>query len=81
MRAISSLSVGHKKKKFWALFFRKSEKRLWEYLIFTLVWEEVEEKLLLKTLAISTGLLIVLSFAVKALGITDELSLTLNIDL
>ena len=41
----------------------------------------MEEKLLLKTLAISTGRLIVLSFAVKALGITDELSLTLNIDL
>ena len=36
MRAISSLSVGLKKEEFWAQFFRKSEKCLWEYLIFTL---------------------------------------------
>ena len=35
MRAISSLLVALKKKEFWALFFRKSEKCLWEYLIFT----------------------------------------------
>ena len=44
MRAISSLSVVQKKE-FWALFFRKSElKCLWECLIFTSVWEAMEEK-------------------------------------
>ena len=43
-RATSCLSVGLKKKEFWALFFRKSEKCLWEYLIFTLVWEGMQEK-------------------------------------
>ena len=30
MRATSCLLVGLKKKEFWALFFRKSEKCLWE---------------------------------------------------
>ena len=46
MRAISSLSVGLKKKEkeFWVLFSRKSEKCFWEFLIFTLVWEGMEEK-------------------------------------
>ena len=43
-RAISSLSVGLKKKEFWVRFFRKSEKCLWEYLIFTLVWKGMGEK-------------------------------------
>ena len=44
MRATLWLSLGLKKKEFWALFFRKSEKCLWEYLIFTLVWEGMQEK-------------------------------------
>ena len=44
MRAISSLSVGLEKKEFQALFFKKSEKRLLECLIFTLVCEAMEEK-------------------------------------
>ena len=47
-RAISSLSVGLEKNEFWALFFRKSGKYLWEYLIFTLVWEAMKEKYLWK---------------------------------
>ena len=79
MRVISSLS-DNLKKGFWTLFFRKSEKCLWECLIFTLVWGETEEKYLLKTLAISTGFVIVLTFAVKTFGICDRLILTFNVD-
>ena len=41
MRAISSLSVGLKKKESWALFFRKSEKCLREYLIFVNIVENM----------------------------------------
>lgn len=33
-----------KEKEFWVLFSRKSEKCFWEFLIFTLVWEGMEEK-------------------------------------
>ena len=57
MKAISFLTVGTKEEEFWALFFGKSERCLWEYLLFTLVWESMEEMLLLKTLPISTEFL------------------------
>ena len=62
------------------LFLRKFEKSLWKYLIFTLVSEAMKEKELLKTLAISPGFAITLSFTVKIFGISGELSLTLITD-
>ena len=40
----------------------------------------MQEKQLLKTLVISTGFVIVISFALKIFGISDGLGLTLNID-
>ena len=78
LRATSFLSVGLKKE-FWSLFFRTSEKCLWEYLIFTFAWEAMGEKYLLEP-PISIVFVIVLSFAVKILGKSDGLNLTLNID-
>ena len=44
MRGISSMSIGLEKKEFSALCFRNCKKCLWEYLIFTSVWEGMEEK-------------------------------------
>ena len=40
----------------------------------------MQEKQLLKTLAISTGFVIVISFALKIFGMSDGLGLILNID-
>ena len=47
--------------------------------MFISVWEAMEEKCL-KTLAISTGFVIVLSFVFKFFGIPDGLGLILSID-
>ena len=80
MFCISNLLVGLRKKEFWVLFFRKSEKRFAEGFIFYFVFSAIVAKQLLKIFEISTFLVILKPLQDKFFEISEERFLKFILD-